>query len=66
MLIIPPFINKFYIMDLNKKSMMRYLVENNQNIFLISWKNPKSDCKDFILKNILMTVFLKQLILRLE
>ena len=50
MLIIPPFINKFYIMDLNKKSMMRYLVENNQNIFLISWKNPKSDCKDFSFK----------------
>ena len=48
MLIIPPFINKFYIMDLNeKKSMIKYLLENNQNTFLISWKNPKSDSKDF-------------------
>ena len=48
MLIIPPFINKFYIMDLNeKKSMMKYLVENKQNTFLISWKNPNSDSKNF-------------------
>ena len=51
MLIIPPFINKFYIMDLNrKKSMIKYLIENNQNTFLISWKNPKSDSKDFSFK----------------
>jgi polyhydroxyalkanoate synthase len=48
MLVIPPFINKFYIMDLNeKKSMIKYLVERKQNTFLISWKNPKSDSKDF-------------------
>lgn len=48
MLVIPPFINKFYIMDLNeKKSMVKYLIENNHNTFLISWKNPKSDSKDF-------------------
>ena len=48
MLVIPPFINKFYIMDLNeKKSMIKYLVEKKQNTFLISWKNPKSDSKDF-------------------
>ena len=48
LLIIPPFINKFYIMDLNeKKSMMKYLVENKMNTFLVSWKNPTSDSKDF-------------------
>ncbi len=48
MLIIPPFINKFYIMDLNeKKSMIKYLVENKQNTFLISWKNPNSDSREF-------------------
>ena len=48
MLIIPPFINKFYIMDLNeKKSMMKYLLENKQNTFLISWKNPNSESKNF-------------------
>jgi polyhydroxyalkanoate synthase len=48
LLIIPPFINKFYIMDLSeKKSMMKYLVENKMNTFLVSWKNPTSDSKDF-------------------
>ena len=48
LLIIPPFINKFYIMDLNeKKSMVSYLLENNLDVYLMSWKNPKSDSKDF-------------------
>jgi len=48
LLIIPPFINKYYIMDLNeKKSMIGYLLEQNQNVFLISWKNPKADSRDF-------------------
>ena len=33
MLIIPPFINKFYIMDLNeKKSMIKYLLEKSKYI----------------------------------
>ena len=48
LLIVPPFINKFYIMDLNeKKSMMKYLVENKMNTFLISWKNPDINSKNF-------------------
>jgi polyhydroxyalkanoate synthase len=48
LLVIPPFINKFYIMDLNeKKSMMKYLVENKFNTFLVSWKNPQIESKDF-------------------
>jgi Poly(3-hydroxyalkanoate) synthetase len=35
-------------MDLNeKKSMIGYLLEQNQNVFLISWKNPKADSRDF-------------------
>lgn len=35
MLVIPPFINKFYIMDLNeKKSMIKYLVEKKTKHFL--------------------------------
>ncbi len=48
LLIVPPFINKYYIMDLNeKKSMMKYLVENKINTFLISWKNPGAESKNF-------------------
>ena len=47
LLVIPPFINKYYIMDINKeKSLVKFLVENKINAFLISWKNPNSDSRD--------------------
>ena len=48
LLVVPPFINKYYIMDLNeKKSLVRYLINNKINTFLMSWKNPDSDSRDF-------------------
>jgi len=51
MLVIPPFINKYYIMDLNeKKSMMKFLVDNKFNTFLISWKNPDSNSRNLSFK----------------
>ena len=47
LLVIPPFINKYYIMDLNeKKSLVKFLVENKINTFLMSWKNPGTDSGD--------------------
>ncbi len=40
-LIVPPCVNKFYIFDLNeKKSMIRYLLEQGQSVFMMSWRNP--------------------------
>ena len=40
---IPPWINKFYILDLNeKKSMLRYLVSQGYTVFVVSWKNPSA------------------------
>ncbi len=46
LLVIPPWINKYYVMDLRpKNSMFKYLVEDGFTLFAISWKNPDSSMR---------------------
>ncbi len=41
LLIAPPWINRFYILDLREKnSFIKYMVDQGYQVFLISWKNP--------------------------
>jgi len=47
LVIITPWINKYYILDLTaKKSMVRWLTEQGFSVFITSWKNPDASMAD--------------------
>ncbi|HEY4460045.1 MAG TPA: alpha/beta fold hydrolase, partial [Pseudonocardiaceae bacterium] len=43
LLIVPPTINKYYVLDIAPgRSLIEYLVQQGQQVFVVSWRNPDS------------------------
>ncbi|MFN3943798.1 MAG: PHA/PHB synthase family protein [Allosphingosinicella sp.] len=50
LVIFPPWINRFYILDLNpKKSFIRWAVEQGLTVFMVSWKSADEGLKDVVM-----------------
>jgi polyhydroxyalkanoate synthase len=60
LLVIPPWINKYYILDLSpNNSMISFLVKNNFQVFVVSWVNPDKDLADKNFEDYLREGFLE-------
>lgn len=62
LLIVPPFINKYYILDLREKnSMVKWLLEQGHPVFMMSWRNPgpsqaKVEFGDYVTEGVVKAV----------
>ena len=49
LVVFPPWINRFYILDLNpKKSFVRWAVEQGVTVFMVSWKSADASMREVV------------------
>ncbi|ABV87075.1 class I poly(R)-hydroxyalkanoic acid synthase [Shewanella pealeana] len=62
LLVVPPFVNKFYIMDLSpERSYTQWLVSQGHTVFMISWVNPNAemaatDFGDYVTQGVILAL----------
>lgn len=60
--IMPPWINKYYILDLTpEKSLIRYAVDRGLTVFVVSWRNPGREFSDATIETYVREGFLAAL-----
>jgi polyhydroxyalkanoate synthase subunit PhaC len=54
LVIVPPWINKFYVLDLQPaNSFVKYATDAGRNTFVVSWRNPTAEMRDFTMADYL-------------
>ncbi len=54
LLFIPPWINKYYILDMQpQNSLIKFLVDQGFSVFVVSWKNPDASMEEISLDDYL-------------
>ncbi len=60
LLIFPPWINKFYILDLKaQNSLIKWIVDQGFTLFVVSWVNPDTSYRDVALDDYIRDGFLR-------